>query len=233
MGAIYIFLLFTEQGSFTKADVWTILFSFGVTYVLGITAIRIGNNWRNKRGQNTSKPYVTGNGSCAVCHRSDNISELVYIDPKKGFSGIGKPDSKKLCREHFMDEYKKAFLAQTSKMLVVKPCFTFSSSAFYFVTLSDLSHVGFDEEDVAMVSGILGKVPTGKECAYVDESHLFSSTYQATKPKYFGDIPVEYISKAEAWKRVEDEFKKHQGDFVEGFSSAYRDEAGIYMNTVI
>jgi len=156
------------------------------------------------------------------------------MDPEKGFSKLLKSSKVKiLCRDCFIQEFKKMFLSQNSKTFVMKPCLDVDYDNYFFSTVSDLTYIGFEEKDVAEVKKLIETVPSEKDCAYADVCDLFASSKDGFL-KNFENVQVEYLTRDEAWSKVEDSFKRYAGDFDgEGFSSVYRDEIGVFMNMTI
>ncbi len=129
-----------------------------------------------------------------------------------------------LCKEHFFEEYKKAFISHPSKMVIVHPALEKKFAVYGYYDLTELKKFSYTDEDIEFTKNILGKIPQARDCAY----------FGIDVAKEAGVIPSKivgepsYISKEEAWNKIYSTLSTAQVDFGDGFTAPYGGE-GIFI----
>lgn len=145
-------------------------------------------------------------------------------------------DGKRLCKPHMVSTFKNLFLENPHIMVVTYPIFLTKIKAdgmYAYYYTSELEDFDFDKKETEALRRILRAVPAGKECAYFDEAttkasivtpSLFDFQRGDEDEKYYFLRPTltptllatfepQYLSKAEAWSKIEHAFLSWEGDF--------------------
>lgn len=165
---------------------------------------------------------------CEICSNPNGNNQ--FIVPVLG----GHANRKRLCREHFFQEYKKVFLNHSYKMVVTHPIFDKWNSIYGFYAISEAKKYAYDDQDVELVRRMLDKIPEGKDCAYFDQeaSQVATAKNSWMSPSLLPESQVQFLTKQEAWSKVHAGLSAHQDDFKDGFTVPYGEE-GVFITSLI
>lgn len=165
---------------------------------------------------------------CEVCGTKD-VKNLLAFPVLKG-----RATRKNLCRVHFFEEYKKAFLNHPYKMVILYPALDKWNSVYGFYALSEMKTYAYQDDDVEMVKKVLASIPAGKDCAYFDQEASKVATLDGPwqSAALLRPSDSQYLTKAEGFNKIQSVLSISQRNFSDGFTVPYGEE-GVFLTSLL